>query len=169
MRFSPILFLALILAPTGLAARRLPPPLPAPVFDPARFFAGRTHGTGSLNVVASKPKPVGVEGRGRVGGDGTLTLDQTVREGTKSPATRQWTFRPLGGGRYAGTLSDAAGPVAGEVTGNRLHLHFRMHGGIVADQLIDLAPDGRSAHNRMSFRKLGVVVARLDETITRLP
>ena len=42
-----------------------------------------------------------------------------------------------------------------------------MKSDIIADQLLDLAPDGQSTHNRMRFRKFGVVVARLDETIRR--
>lgn len=142
--------------------------MPSLVFDPARFFAGRTQGTGSLKIIAAKRKPVHVEGRGRVDSDGVLVLNQTVIEGDKAPTGRRWTFRQIAPSRYTGTLSDAAGPVAGDVTGNRLHLHFKMHGGIVADQLLDLAADGQSAHNRMTFRKFGVVVARLDEIIRRL-
>jgi hypothetical protein len=163
-----LLFVPIILLTPAALAARLAPPMPTPIFDPARFFAGATHGSGSLKVVVSKRVQVEVEGHGQVDGN-VLTLDQTVREGSEPPSTRRWTFRPLGSGRYAGTLSDAAGPVAGDVTGNRLHLHFRMKGGIVADQLLDLAPDGQSAHNLMSFRKFGIVVARLDETIRRVP
>lgn len=163
-----LLFISIVLLTASTLTAHVTSPLPSPVFDPAVFFAGATHGTGSLKVMASKRAAVDVEGHGKVDGTGVLTLDQIVRQGGKPLTKRRWTFRPLGGGRYAGTLSDAAGPVAGNVSGNRLHLHFRMKGGIVADQLIDLAPDGQSAHNRMSFRKLGIVVARLDETIRRV-
>jgi len=159
--------LAHVLLPASLAARAVPPPLPTPLFDPLRFFAGTTHGTASLRVLIGRRTPVQVEGHGHVGADGVLTLDQNVVEGRKPATTRRWTFTRQGNGRYAGTLSDAAGPVAGDVTGNRLHLHFRMKSGIVADQLLDLAPDGQSAHNRMTVRKFGIIVARLDETIRR--
>lgn len=140
-----------------------------PTFDPLVFFAGRTEGRGSLKIMLSRARSVTVHGRGRVEPDGTLVLEQTVIEGDKAPADRRWTFRPAGPGRYTGTLTDAAGPVAGDVAGSRLHLHFRMHGRITADQRLDLAPDGQSAHNRMTFRKMGMVVARLDETIVRRP
>lgn len=159
--------LAALLTPSAVFAASLPP-APSPVFDPARFFEGHTQGTGSLKIVAAKRQPVRVEGRGRVDSDGVLVLDQTVTEGGKPPAKRSWTFRQTAPGRYTGTLSDAAGPVSGDVTGNRLHLHFRIHGGIVADQLLNLSGDGQSAHNRMTFRKFGVIVARLDETIRRV-
>jgi len=138
-----------------------------PRFDPVQFFAGRTEGRGTLKIVLTKRQSVVVHCRGRIMSDGALVLDQTVIEGDKPPATRQWTFRPAGPGRFAGTLSDAAGPIAGSVTGSRLHLHFQMRGGIVADQRLDLAADGASAQNHMTFRKFGVVVGTLDETIRR--
>ena len=163
----PIALVLAALAPASLTAHAVPPPRPSPVFDPVRFFDGRTQGTGTLTIMMMKRQPVRVQGYGRVDRDGVLTLDQIVTEGRKPPTGRRWTFTPAGPGRYTGTLSDAAGPVAGDVTGNRLHLHFRMKGDIVADQLLDLAPDGQSTHNRMRFRKFGVVVARLDETIRR--
>lgn len=164
-----LLFVPLLAAAPCVSRPALPPPAPAPVFDPAQFFAGRTEGRGMLKIMLSRRTPVVVHGHGRIAADRSLVLDQTVSEGGKVPTERQWTFRAAGPGRFAGTLSDAAGPVGGDVAGNRLHLHFRMHGGIVADQLLDLAPDGQSAHNRMTFRKLGIVVATLDETIQREP
>ncbi len=140
----------------------------AATFDPIGFFAGHTEGRGTLRVMLSRRRPVSVHGRGRVERDGSLVLDQTVAGGgADAPSERRWTFTPAGVGRYTGTLTDATGPVAGMVDGPRLHLHFHVKHGIVADQWLDLAADGHSAHNRMTFRKFGMVVARLDETITR--
>lgn len=158
-----------IIAAACVAVPPRPPAAPAPTFVPARFFAGHTEGRGTLRSALTSAKPVVVHGEGRVDAAGVLTLDQTVIEGDKPAMMRSWNFRPAAAGHYTGTLSDAAGPVAGDVSGNRLHLHFRMHGGVVADQAIDLAPDGASAHNRMTFRKFGIVVAALDETIRRVP
>lgn len=151
-----------------LAAAVVASPAAAATFDPLTFFAGQTEGRGTLRVMLSRRRPVVVHGHGRVA-DGTLVLDQIVIGGGDAPSERRWTFRAAGPGRYTGTLSDATGPVAGTVDGPRLHLHFHVHRGIVADQWLDLAPDGASAHNRMTFRKMGVVVARLDETIRREP
>lgn len=157
-----MLLVTLLLATIGAAA-----PADPPTFDPLTFFAHRTEGRGTLKTIVGKATPVVVNGTGRVADD-ALTLDQTVRQGDKAATIRRWTFRAAGAGRYAGTLSDAAGPVAGNVAGRRLHLHFRMHGGIVADQWLDLAADGQSAQNHMTFRKFGVRVAVLDETIRRV-
>ena len=79
-----------------------------------------------------------------------------------------WCMRQVSPGRYAGTLSDAAGPVTGYADGNMLHLRFRMAGGLVAEQKLYLQPDGRTVLNRMTVRKLSVVVAKLAETIRQV-
>ena len=141
---------------------------PRPVFDVAAFFAGRTHGDATLKIIFKDPEPVRVEGNGRAAPDGTLVLDQVVRRGKRAPESRQWRFRPLGGNRYAGTLTDATGPVSGEVHGNMLHLRYPMKDSVSAEQWIYLQPDGRTALNRMRLTKLGLTVGRLDETIRKL-
>ena len=141
---------------------------PQPVFDVAAFFAGRTHGDATLKVIFKDPEPVRVEGSGHAAPDGTLILDQVVRRGSRAPESRQWRFRPLGGNRYAGTLTDATGPVAGDVQGNMLHLRYPMKGGVSAEQWIYLQPDGRTALNRMRLTKFGLAVAHLEETIRKL-
>ena len=136
-------------------------------FDPLRFFAGRTEGRGRLHVAMRRSRDVQVHGRGSVAGD-TLVLDQTVERAGVAPATRQWRIRRIAPGRYVGTLSDATGPVTGESAGDTLHLSFCGAHGVRFDQWLRLAPDGRSAQNRLTVRKLGITLARLDETIRRV-
>ena len=109
-----------------------------------------------------------VDGRGTLGADGVLTLDQRVERGGSAPSTRSWRIRRTGPGLYAGTLTDAAGPIRGEARGNRLRLRFRMKGGFDAEQWLTLSPDGRSATNRMTVSKFGVRVATIDETIRKV-
>ena len=138
-----------------------------PAFSPQRFFAGRTEGTGELKTLFSPRHTVRVHGSGRVDADGTLILDQSVDEQGKPAKQREWRIHETAPGRYTGTLSDATGPVVANVTGNRLDIRFEMKGGLAAEQWLDLAPDGRSARNHMSIRKLGIVVATLNETIRK--
>jgi hypothetical protein len=165
------------LAPAALLPLLLAGPLPAQDraaaaaasrFDPIAFFTGRTQGTGRLRPILSPGRAIDVQGEGRVDRDGTLILRQTVEERGKDPRRREWRIREVAPGRYAGTLSDAAGPVAGELVEGRLRLRYRMKGGLNVVQRIEAAPDGRSARNRMTISRLGVPVARLDETIRRI-
>jgi len=140
-----------------------------PSFDPISFFAGRTEGNGSLAVVLRHRRSLLVEGQGVVSPDGTtIALDQDVRHGHDAPTHRTWQLHRVAPGRYAGTLSDAIGPVTGDTEGNRLHLAFAMKGGLHAQQWLYLQPGSQVVRNRMVVTKFGIPVASLDETITRI-
>ncbi|MGY4398847.1 hypothetical protein ACVWZA_004057 [Sphingomonas sp. UYAg733] len=145
------------------------PSVPTPHFDASAFFVGRTTGEGILKIMFRRPEIIHVDGTGHVLGDRTIVLDQSVRREGHRTTQRQWRLRPEGRGGYVGTLSDAAGPVVGTVDGNRLHLAFRLKGGLRAEQWLSLDGNGMMAHNVMIVRKFGVPVAHLTETITRAP
>ena len=140
-----------------------------PPFVAERFFAGRLDGVGTLKIVLHAPSTTHVTSVGHVGSDGTLVLGQHIEQQGKPARDRHWRIRPIGDGRYIGTLTDASGPVTGEAVGNRLHLGFSMKNGMRVDQWLTLSPDGQVAQNHLIVRKLGVNVATLDEIIRRLP
>jgi len=142
--------------------------LAAAIFDPLSFFAGHTSGNGRLKVVLRRGVQVSVSGSGRIGPDGALVLDQTVLEGAKPSRTRRWHLRQTAPGRYEGTLTDARGPVVGEVHGRRLHLRFTSTSGFKVQQWLTLSADGRSADNLLKASRLGVRVATLRERIAKL-
>ena len=159
------------LAPAGLlllsACAGSPPPAAAgPVFDPVAFFDGRTRGAGELSIVLRQPRSLTVEGTGRVRADGTLVLRQRVEEEGRPARTRRWEIRRVGPGSYAGTLSDATGPVRAEARGNRLRITYPSGAGDV-EQWLALSPDGRTAQNRLTVKRLGGVIARVSETIRK--
>ncbi|MFV0623384.1 DUF3833 family protein [Sphingomonas sp. ac-8] len=175
-RFLPLFRARLILASLpllGAAGCVSLPSSPAaltmrtPVFSPADFFVGRTEGSGTLAVIGGRRTAIRVASIGHVEPDGTLVVTQSVREGDKPVRQRTWRIRQIAPGKFAGTLSDAAGPISGVIDGNLLHLTFRMKGGLTADQRLYLRADGRTVFNRMAVRKVGVVVAVLAETITK--
>lgn len=141
---------------------------PRPLFRAEQFFAGRTEGRGSLKIMFKDAQQVRVEGQGRADADGSMVLDQIVWRSGHKPQKRQWRLRPVGGGRYEGTLTDATGRVQGEVRGNLFHLRYPMKGGVNAEQWIYLQPDGRTALNRMTITKFGMTVGRLEETIRKV-
>lgn len=160
---------ASLMLPSCVSLPRLGPvEAAAPAFPVARFFSGRTEGEGVLSVMLSGSRAIRVSSRGRSEADGTIILDQVIHEEGKPARSRTWRLREVAPGRYVGTLSDAAGPVAGAAASNRLHLRIPMRGGMQADQWLTLAPDGRSARNVMRVRKLGITIAALDETIRKL-
>ena len=153
-----------LLIPLALTAAT---PAAAERFDPLTFFVGRTEGTGAFKIILRRTHHVRVHGRGVLQGDGSIVLDQTIEDGAKKPQKREWHIRQVAPGRYTGTLSEARGPIMGESIGDAFHLKYRTKSGTAIEQWITLAPGGRTAHNRLVAREMGVVVARLDETIRK--
>jgi hypothetical protein len=140
----------------------------APASAPEQFFVGRTEGVGTVHVIMSGKHAVRVHGRGRIERGGVLALDQVVEEEGKPARTRSWRLHRAGGNRIAGTVTDARGPVTGDVAGNVLHFRYRSVEGFSVEQWITLHPGGRTARNRMTFRRFGLTVATVEEAIRRL-
>lgn len=142
----------------------------APRFVPEKFFIGRTAGEGTLRVLLGPARALHVRSRGRVMRDGTLVLTQRIEQEGEVPSTRVWRLRKIAAGKYAGTLSDAEGPVSAEVTGNVLRVRYTMKGrlGLAIRQSLELEPDGRTIRNRLVASKFGLPVARVRETIRKL-
>ena len=68
---------------------------------------------------------------------------------------------------YRGTLADAVGLLVGDVVGNCFHVRYRMTSGVAAEHLLYVEPGGRTVLNRMVFRKMGINVGDMNETIRR--
>jgi hypothetical protein len=162
---------ALLLALSGCLSA---PPLPPAVSDkpqmrPETFFAGRTRGNGELEVRGRGVRPFRVESTGRIESDGAFRLDQTVTYADGETETRRWTLRRVDTNTYAGTLSDAAGEVTAETTGNVLHLRYLVRKpAVMMEQRLYLQPDGRSVLCFATVTAAGVPWARLAEQIVRL-
>jgi hypothetical protein len=133
-----------------------------------RFFVGRTEGSGTVHVMLSGRHNVRVHSRGRIDRSGALVLDQIVEEEGKRPRNRTWRLVRAGRNRITGTITDARGPVTGEISGNVLHLRYRAAEGPSVEQRITIQPGGRTAVNRMTFRRFGLTVATVEETIRRV-
>lgn len=166
MLMGTVLFGSSGCVPRSIAA---PPPSGAmPTFDPVAFFQGQTHGTGTLHILFHRAQTTDVRGIGVMAAGGGITLDQQVTREDGVPKRRTWRLRPIGAGRYTGTLTDAVGPVYAETRGSALRITFAMKGGLKVEQALHLRPGGQVALNTMTVRKLGIVVARLEERIERL-
>lgn len=107
--------------------------------------------------------------RGRLDGSGALILDQMIYEEGKPARRRSWRLARSGPNRIAGTISDANGPVTGDIRGNVLHLRYQTRAEKAqVEQWITLHPGGRTASNRMVFKKFGFKAATLNSTIRKL-
>lgn len=137
-------------------------------FAPEQFFVGRSEGQGVVHVMLAGRHGVRDHSRGHMDHAGALVLDQLVEEEGKPPRRRVWRLVRAGANRFAGTISDALGPVSGEVEGSTLHLRYRLAEGPSVEQWITFQPGGRIARNRMTFRRFGLSVATLEGTIRRL-
>jgi len=136
-------------------------------FNPVDFFRGRTHGDGTLKVIFQAPKQIKVDSMGRSEKDGSLLLEQVIREPGKAPRTRYWRLRETAPNRFEGTLTDAAGPVRVEVAKDSVRIRYRGKDNLNFDQL--LTPAGpREVRNRMRVKRFGIVVAHFDEMIRKL-
>ena len=138
-----------------------------PALRPELFFEGRTQGTGTLELLTGKRRSLRVEGRGTAEADGSLRLDQVVTFDDGEVQERTWRLVKLDARTYSATLSDATGPVAAEVTGNRFHLRYRLRKpAIYMEQWLYLQADG-TVLNLATITVLGIPWARLTEEITR--
>jgi hypothetical protein len=158
--------LALILFVATAAA---PPVRPSAVTSVTaqQFFQGRTESRGELRQIFSRVHAVVSQGSGHLERDGTLVLNQIVHETDTAPKQREWRLREDRIGHCTGTVTDGVGVVDGTLTGNQLHMRFKLKGGLSVEQWLSFDPGGRSASNRMTIRKLGMSVASLDETIRK--
>lgn len=141
----------------------------APELRPELFFAGETRGRGVIQTSGGRPSRIfDVRSVGRVEGD-AIRVDQLIRYGDGKESQRSWRLRRTGPGTYEGSLSDAAGPVRAEVSGNALRLRYLLsHPAITMEQWLYLRPDGRALLNEGTVRAFGIVVARVSETIERI-
>lgn len=153
----------------GLALMLLAPASAAPAPSAAeRFFVGRTESSGTVAIAFSGSHKVRDRTVGRIDSAGALLLDEVVEEEGKPVRRRSWRLVRREGGRISGTISDAASPVSGELRGNVLHLAYKsVEGGAQVEQWITFNPSGRTASNRMVFRKFGFKVATLEGVVRR--
>ena len=138
-----------------------------PAFDPVAFFTGATHGAGKLDQIMKGVRTVTVDSIGRPERDGTLTLTQRIAMQGDQPRTRVWKLKQVAPGRYAGSLTDASGPVETIAIGRAIRIRYSMKGGLKVEQWLTALPGSRALDNRMTVHKWGVRVATLRERIEK--
>jgi hypothetical protein len=149
-----------------LALALLAPPAPGSALE--RFFVGTTAGSGQVDIILSGRHAMRDRSRGRMDAAGALVLDQVVEEEGKPARRRVWRLVRAGGTKITGTISDVSGAVSGELSGDTLHLRYRMKEGPSVEQWITLQPGGRVAKNRMVFHRFGLKVATVESEVRKV-
>lgn len=139
-----------------------------PLQHPLRFFEGRTETVGTMKAIMKRAHRVESIGHGTIGSDGALTLVQQVRDEGEAPHQRIWHIRQVGPTRFAGTMSEASGPIVIEQVGDGYRFSFNLKGGLAAEQWLVPNRDGNSGSSVLTVRKFGVTVARSEATVRRL-
>lgn len=153
---------------TAAAAFFLAAPATAESLKPLRFFEGRTETLGTIKLFMKKPFRSHSIGRGIIESDGSLLLIQRVEDEGKPPRERRWRIRQIGPGRYAGTMSEANGPVTIDDVDGRYRFRFKMKGNLAVEQWLIPLPGGLSARNSVKVRKFGMTVGTSDGTIRKV-
>lgn len=136
--------------------------------QPLRFFEGRTEMVSVVRVMMKKPYRSRTLGTGQMLPDGSLALLQQVYDEGQPPEQRRWKVRQVGPSRYAGTMTEAIGPVVVDDMGGRYRFKFRMKGNLAVEQWVTPLPGGTSAQTKLTVRKLGLKVATSVGTIRRI-
>lgn len=152
--------------PSDFAAQR-------PIFDPVKFFTGRTRSVGVLeNRGGSPTQSVTTETTGRWDGE-TLTLEQELFFSGGKHQHRSWRMHRIDARHYEATANDVIGTIRGEAYGNVLHWSFNLAvspgnplSHVRMTQWMYLQPDGRTMLNHSTIRKAGLVVAQVTEQFT---
>src|SRR5689334_22092307 len=139
-----------------------------PLQQPLRYFEGRTESVGTMRAMMKKTHRVESIGHGTIAPDGALTLVQQVRDEGEAPHQRVWHIRQVGPTKFAGTMSEAAGPIVIEQVGDGYRFRFNLRGGLAAEQWLVPNRDGRTGSSILTVRKFGMTVARSEATVRRL-
>lgn len=151
---------------SAVALLLMPQPAPPTPFE--RFFIGSTEGSGTVSIIFSGNHGMRHSARGRMDGETTLVLDELVQEDGKPARRRNWRLVRSTGNKISGSINDAKGPVSGEMTGNALNLRYKLAEGPSVEQTITLHASGKSASNKMTFRRFGMKVATVESVIRKV-
>ena len=139
----------------------------AQLSDPMRFFEGRTESVSTVKLIMRKPFSSRSLGNGEID-EGVLNLVQKVKDDGKPAFDRRWKIRQVGPGKFAGTMSEAIGPVTADEIDGKYRFRFRIKGNVSVEQWLTPQPGGRSAKSKTIIRKLGMTVGRSEGTIRKL-
>jgi len=141
-----------------------------PLFDPVKYFTGRTQSWGIFETPTGQPRSLlKTTTHGRATADGLhFEQDLFFEDGKKSH--RSWLVRRVDAHHYTATGTGILGTARGTAYGNVFHLEFTLDavpgnplGRLHMSQWMYLQPDGVTVINRDTLTKGGIIVAQITE------
>ena len=126
---------------------------------PLQFFNGKTEMVSTIKVIMKKPFRSRAIGTGRILPDGSLSLAQQVFDEGQPTKQRNWKIRQITSGHYAGTMTEAVGPVTVEEVDGKYRFNYKMKGSLAVEQWVTPLAGGNSARSSVTVRKFGMKVA----------
>ena len=134
---------------------------------PLQFFNGKTEMQSVIKVIMKKPYRSRAIGTGRILTDGSLSLAQQVYDEGEPTKQRNWKIRQISPDRYAGTMTEAVGPVTVAEVDGKYRFNYKMKGNLAVEQWVTPL-GGTAAKSVVTVRKFGVKVASSTGTIRKL-
>ena len=135
---------------------------------PLQFFNGKTEMVSTIKVIMKKPFRSRAIGTGRILGDGSLSLAQQVFDEGEPTKQRNWKIRQIAAGQYAGTMTEAVGPVVVEEVDGKYRFKYKMKGNLSVEQWMTPLAGGTAAKSTVTVRKFGMKVASSTGIVRKL-
>jgi len=135
---------------------------------PLQFFNGKTEMVSTIKVIMKKPFRSRALGTGRILPDGSLSLAQQVFDEGEPTKQRNWKIRQIASGHYAGTMTEAVGPVTVEEVDGKYRFNYKMKGNLAVEQWMTPLAGGNAAKSIVTVRKFGMKVASSTGIIKRV-
>jgi hypothetical protein len=135
---------------------------------PLQFFNGKTEMVSTIKVIMKKPFRSRAIGNGRILSDGSLSLAQQVFDEGQPTKERNWKIRQVASGQYAGTMTEAVGPVTVEEVDGKYRFKYKMKGNLAVEQWMTPLAGGNAAKSTVTVRKFGMKVASSTGIIKRV-
>jgi hypothetical protein len=135
---------------------------------PLQFFNGKTEMVSTIKVIMKKPFRSRAIGTGRILPDGSLSLAQQVFDEGEPTRQRNWKIRQIASGQYAGTMTEAVGPVTVDEVEGKYRFKYKMKGNLAVEQWMTPLAGGKAAKSTVTVRKFGMKVASSTGIIKRV-
>lgn len=147
------------------------------IFEPDKYFTGRTHSWGVTENREGEPKSrFTTESFGTRDSAGDVTINQTFYYERRRTQQRTWHVHRIDAHHYEATANDVVGKARGEAQGNAFRWEYTLalrpgnpFSHVRLTQWMYLPEGAETMFTRVIVKKFGIRVAQVSESFQRLP